>query len=209
MKTTMPFPAGRVIGLMAFFVILAIRPLSHAADIDDLTEAARAGDLQAAMNILASGIDVNAENSDKLVPIVYAAANGHVELVKLLIRHGADPDAASSESGSTALHLAAQLDQAESVDVLLESGADINMKDKLEMTPLIKATYSCKTGIIALLLKRGADPSISDIRGETALMAARRRYDTYIALFKDRPDDQQGLRRLYGEVLALLQAEGG
>lgn len=192
------------------FLVTAVCQPSNAAGIDELTEAARNGDIRTAEAVLATGIDVNMENSDKLVPIVYAAANDHVELLELLLRSGADPNAASSESGSTALHIAAQLGQVRSVKTLLDNGADINIQDDLGMTPLIKATYSCKTGVIAVLLKRKADVSIRDYRDETALMAAKRRYDTYVSLFSDSTNDQEGLRRNYREVLDLLLGfEGG
>ena len=40
-------------------------------------------------------------------------------------------------------------------------------------------------------------------------MAAKRRYDIYVSLFKDATDDRQGLRRTYREVLDLLKEEGG
>jgi ankyrin repeat protein len=56
-----------------------------------------------------------------------AAWNGHLEIVKLLLEHGADVNA-KMEGLGTALHLAASNGHLEIVKLLLENGADVNAK---------------------------------------------------------------------------------
>jgi ankyrin repeat protein len=58
-----------------------------------------------------------------VTPLHSAAAGGHAEIVRLLLEHGADPNA-PQDGGATPLHSAAQNDDRESVEALLEAGAD-------------------------------------------------------------------------------------
>jgi ankyrin repeat protein len=58
-----------------------------------------------------------------VTPLHSAASGGHPGIVKLLLEHGADPNAAQ-DGGFTPLHSAAQNDDRESVEALLEAGAD-------------------------------------------------------------------------------------
>jgi ankyrin repeat protein len=55
-----------------------------------------------------------------------AAGEGHLEIVKLLLEHGADVNAKTAYE--TALHLAAGEGHLEIVKLLLEHGADVNAK---------------------------------------------------------------------------------
>lgn len=68
-------------------------------------------------------------------PLHYAAYNGHFEIVKLLVEHGAKVNA-QDESGQTALHVAAQNGHAEIVNYLLSKGAEINLVDYRRRSPL-------------------------------------------------------------------------
>jgi ankyrin repeat protein len=59
----------------------------------------------------------------RVTPLHSAASGGHAAIIKLLLEHGADPNAAQ-DGGFTPLHSAAQNDDRESVEALLEAGAD-------------------------------------------------------------------------------------
>jgi ankyrin repeat protein len=58
-----------------------------------------------------------------VTPLHSAAAGSHPGIVKLLLEHGADPNAAQ-DGGFTPLHSAAQNDDVDSVESLIEAGAD-------------------------------------------------------------------------------------
>ncbi|CAK9116812.1 unnamed protein product [Durusdinium trenchii] len=60
---------------------------------------------------------------DGLTALMLAAANGHVEVARLLLNAGADKDL-QDKKGSTALILAAQQGHAEAARLLLQAGAD-------------------------------------------------------------------------------------
>ncbi len=84
------------------------------------------GEEDAARILLERGAEVGpvARNATlHVTPLHSAAAGKHPSVVKLLLEHGADPNAAQ-DGGFTPLHSAAQNDDRESVEALLEAGAD-------------------------------------------------------------------------------------
>lgn len=56
--------------------------------------------------------------------------------------------------------------------MLLENGADPNATDKLDSTPLHRASAKGNHRLIQLLLKQSASTNIQDSQGNTALYAA-------------------------------------
>ena len=84
------------------------------------------GQEEAAELLVARGAEVNvvARNPTIVVtPLHSAAAGSHAGIVKLLLEHGADPNAAQ-DGGFTPLHSAAGNDDRDSAEALLEAGAD-------------------------------------------------------------------------------------
>jgi ankyrin repeat protein len=69
-----------------------------------------------------------------VAPLHSAAAGSHSEIVKLLLEHGADPNAAQ-DGGFTPLHSAAHNDDRESVEALLAAGADPSLANDEGKTP--------------------------------------------------------------------------
>ncbi len=74
--------------------------------------------------------------------------------------------------GYTALDLAVIHNSPEIVEILLENGANPNIKDKNGYTPLHRAVIRYSYKIVYLLLKYGADPNIKDKHGYTPLHRA-------------------------------------
>ena len=77
--------------------------------------------------MLDSGADVDAVNSTGLTALHLAARNGHIGVMKMLLRQDANIDA-TDESGWTALHHAANNDCEAIVRLLTNRGADLNAK---------------------------------------------------------------------------------
>ena len=73
---------------------------------------------------------MNHVDSNGLTALHWAALNGHLEVVKLLVESGADVDHVS-EKGWTALHCAAYNGHLEVVKLLVESGADVHQEAKI------------------------------------------------------------------------------
>ncbi|HEY9151462.1 MAG TPA: ankyrin repeat domain-containing protein [Anaerolineales bacterium] len=110
------------------------------------------GNLETARYLINSGARVNSpsQNEMNVTPLHSAAAGGHTELVKLLLEHGANPNAVQ-KSGFTPLHAAAQNGDVQSIHALLFHGADADIKSAEGKTPLDYAAEGNKTKAVELL----------------------------------------------------------
>lgn len=66
-----------------------------------------------------------------ITPLIYAAASGDVEMLRLLIRYGADLNAAKAD-GLTPLMVAAFCGQFDSIKVLVEAGAKVELVNTID-----------------------------------------------------------------------------
>ncbi len=77
------------------------------------------------------------------------------------------------EGGHTPLMIAAQLNSAEAVSVLLEAGAEVEARDETGWTPLLLAAGDNPSAeVVSVLLKAGAEVEARTVRGRTSLMIA-------------------------------------
>jgi ankyrin repeat protein len=115
-------------------------------------------------------------------PLARAAKGGDVEVVRLLLKHGAIPGL-PTVAGVTPLMMAAgtgysgrdsrgryQTDEqaAATIQLLLDSGADINQRATDGGTALHGAASRGRNAIVNLLVAHKADLTIKDARGRTA-----------------------------------------
>ena len=114
--------------------------------------AARRGDLEKARTLIAHGANVN--NGFALAA---AAGNDRLEIVKLLLASGVNPNLADSY-GRTALHWAVGHDAI--LTALIQAGADVNAKGKDGRTPLVWAVERDDIGAVKILLQAGANPAV-------------------------------------------------
>ncbi len=88
-----------------------------------LLRAAEQGDAAAARALIASGAPVDAENRYGATPLFFAAERGHLEIARMLLDAGADPDRSDRFYGMTALSRALGAGRREVALLLLERGA--------------------------------------------------------------------------------------
>jgi ankyrin repeat protein len=117
------------------------------------------GHIEIVRELIKAGADVNAKNKVGLTPL-HCAARDHPEIAKILIEAEANVNAVLTIDWSedpTALMTAVSNGHIEVVKMLLERGADVNVKSPLfKRTPLMVAEYSEHKDIVNLLKKAGA-----------------------------------------------------
>lgn len=119
--------------------------------------ASEIGDIGMVKLLLDNGIDVAASSNGKRTPLTIASDKGHVDVVRLLLStNKTDVDLKDSQSGRTALSRAAEQGFEVVVKLLLENGADVDVKDKATRTALSYAAERGHTAIVRLLCKSGA-----------------------------------------------------
>lgn len=86
------------------------------------------------------------------------------------------------------LIMAAKNGQTNLVRMLLDRGADVNLRDReTEVTPLIVAAQQGHLQVVEVLLQKGADVSARDKNGKTALSEALRyQHDDVAKLLKEK-----------------------
>src|ERR1041385_7339047 len=149
---------------------LTLAALAFAAGpSDDFYRTIRANDLHRLETLLKTA-DANAKDDHGVTPLMFAAAAGSAEAMKLLLDKGADPKAVNM-FGSTALMWCAT-DLAK-VRLLVDRGADVKAVSKQGRTALQLAAMSDHSAdIVRLLLAKGADPKAVDGMQMTTLNAA-------------------------------------
>lgn len=90
------------------------------------------GDIAFVNQLIAKDAEVNKKG---WAPLHYAAANGHDDIVKVLLDHSAYVDA-GSPNGTTPLMMAARGGHVSTVKLLLDNGADLTVKNQIGMTAL-------------------------------------------------------------------------
>jgi ankyrin repeat protein len=120
---------------------------------------------------------------DGTTPLHWASHRDDLESARLLLRGGADVNAAN-DLGATPLWIACENGSAAMVRTLLQAGADPNKTLLLGETPLMVASRSGNADVVEQLLAKGARVDARAARGQTALMwaAAQRHPDVVRAL---------------------------
>ena len=121
--------------------------------------AAGTGCLEVVALLVRLGVDPNIRGRGDHTPL-YCVANECAsetgpEVVRALVRAGADVDACCGVTRATALHMAARRGHVEIARALLDSGAEVNARDRKGDTPLQRAINCRKNGVAQFLLERG------------------------------------------------------
>lgn len=112
--------------------------------------------------------------------LIFAIKKGRNEIASMLIDVGANLEAHDSIFGRTPLQMACYKKNADLVDKLLESGADINARSNTKETPLHIAVGSREIDLIKKLIDVGANVNSKDKKLQTPLHEC---YDSKSILF--------------------------
>lgn len=159
-----------------------------------LLEAVARGYEPEAIILLKAGADVHARNRNKWTALHYASLNGFEHLARLLLQNGSDVRNRTG-GGETALHLTARNYHAPLVHLLLKRGVEIDAVDAHGRSALhvvaeggeydegvdeertVEEMVGNNLRIARLLLENGADTSLRDVEGKTAVEKALNRDD--------------------------------
>lgn len=152
--------------------------LVHVSTLD-LFEAASFGELDRITELLAyDPALIDGFSGDGFTALHFAAFFGGPESARLLINHGADPDAhGRGWMTGTALNSAASAGHVDTAGILLAAGADPDARQAGGWTPLHAAAHGGNAELARLLLEAGADPAALNDEGRSALDLARESAD--------------------------------
>ncbi len=143
--------------------------------------AAMNGHTAVVKRLLQEDIGVNEVAKSQFTPLLYACAGKRVETIEDTIfyklmweRKLITPQQLIFEGGNTAI-----------VKLLLEHGAEVNVRDKKGLTPLHYAAMEGNLETVKLLLKQGANPNTISQRGEspTHLATLQQHFEITDAIF--------------------------
>ncbi len=115
--------------------------------------------------IKAPKIDLNPITEDGETPLMMAVFKGHIDLAVQMIDKGADVN----QPGWAPLHYAATSGNVQLIKILLENHAYIDAESPNKTTPLMMAAHYGTPGAVKLLLEEGADVSLKNDLGLTAI----------------------------------------
>jgi len=127
-----------------------------------MAEAVESGSAARVGEMLARGVPANIRFDTGDVPLLRAARRNFTEVIRCLLKAGAEVDAQDSEDrgGETALMFAADRGSFEAVEILLDAGADVNLKSVRAATALSRAAMGSTrvhARIVRRLIEAGAD----------------------------------------------------
>ena len=132
--------------------------------------------------LLAAGAHPDVCDDHGQTPMFLASSLGNIEIMQILLEAGATVQPRAS--GLLPLWAAARTGKLEAVQWLLARGANIDARCEGRITALIHAAKTGHVDLVRVLLDAGADTTIRDAQGKTAIDYAGYRDDLH-ALFSD------------------------
>jgi len=105
-------------------------------------------------------------------PLLVAADEGDVEMVRTLLDKGADLEVRARRGGETVLMIAAARGYVDVAKILVENGADVYATSGAGLTALMVAARARQAQMVRYLLDKGADANCKGPLGSTALLLA-------------------------------------
>ena len=139
-----------------------------------LFQASEFGNLRVLKVLVKAGAEVCVADNEGDTCLTLAAYFGHTETVRYLVGLPEVDVNHSEEDNFTALHFAAQENHPEVVKVLIDAGADIEVKGVNEESPVLLASQEGALDVVKVLVKAGAEVCVTDNDGDTCLMHAVR-----------------------------------
>ncbi|XP_013373012.1 PREDICTED: ankyrin repeat and SOCS box protein 3 isoform X3 [Chinchilla lanigera] len=150
--------------------------------------AAREGNVKILRKLLRKGRSIDVADNRGWMPIheaayhnsveclrilIHAAVeNGQIDVLRLLLQHGANVNGSHSMCGWNPLHQASFQENLEIMKLLLREGADKECRDDFGITPLFLAAQYGKLGSLNILISSGANVNCQALDKATPLFIA-------------------------------------
>lgn len=136
----------------------------------EIVLAAEGGATKEVLDLLRKGANPNAFGTHTGA-LHSAALMGHQKVVKILLKHGANPNLPDKDQ-LYPLHLAAREGHTAICNLLLKAGANKTQQTTSGVTALHIAAASNFAGLVVNLIKGGCDKDLKDVDGNTPLLIA-------------------------------------
>ncbi|EAX89479.1 ankyrin repeat protein, putative [Trichomonas vaginalis G3] len=141
-------------------------------------------------------------------PIHYAVATNQPSIVRYIIEYDTEQLEATTNLGTTLLHLAVSTNSLELVDYLLISGANPNSQNLVGNSTFHFAALLHQPNIIRTLLAFSADPEIKNNAGVTPIDIANSKQNSlFLEIIKETPLDLEVIMKEYHQILANKEEE--
>jgi ankyrin repeat protein len=143
--------------------------------------ASRKGLFMVAQVLLAHHADVNARNHIDWTPLHFASRFEHPKLVRLLLEHSAVVDPKNWLRVTPLYLLLDSNGNMEVAQLLLEHGADPNVRSGTGMNSIYRVLKNGQLGLVQMLVNHGTDLNTRDVDGQTLLHLSSQRGDRKVA----------------------------
>ena len=150
------------------------------------------GNVYAAQKLLAAGADVNEKNKAGITPLMATVESKNPAMMKLIINKKFDMNVLDRKGNTVLMAFLKKfsLENEQVVAMLIDAGADVNIKDARGFSPLMYATILIDDkkmtegdNVVEMLIAAGADLSERDKVGKTAMMHLMR--SRFVSVLED------------------------
>lgn len=173
-----------------------------------LPAAAFYSDTAVVREILAYPVDLDQQGPFKDTALMLAADRGLADVVKALLKAGADPHLVD-EFGRNALIFGAGSGNSEVVQLLLSAGLKADTRDKYDDTALMAAAAAGNPESVRLLLKNGAEVNATNSRRQTALLSGATGDSGFSFLEMGRPHADIPEDKIHRDIVVGLLLDAG
>ncbi|WP_159448039.1 ankyrin repeat domain-containing protein [Papillibacter cinnamivorans] len=146
-----------------------------------LYSACSGGQYEIAKYLIDQGANVNLASTKADSALTAAILSGHMDIVELLVKHGADIALKGNDDGTTAVMIAARNCSRNILDYIAKQGVAINSQDEEGMTALMYAAENGLADNVKILLQYSPDVGLENKEGKTALDIAEEKGNKEIA----------------------------
>ncbi len=171
------------------FIMLFFVNFINAQTANDLKmiTAAYDGNLKTVTELLNAGANPNASDAEGYTALIYAAAYGYTDIMKILISKGAKINYMANDAN--AMFAAVKNDNPKAIQMLIDVGASVNCEDANGYSPLMLAAQEGYAKTVEFLISKGAKIDKETKNGHTALSIAvqNNHIEVVKALLKNNP----------------------